>query len=377
MPTVQQNVTSDATIFGTVTQNLLSDATIQLITTQTVESDSIVLVEFTETIFSDAQITKNEPDLKLFASTAPTVEVGIESNPLVFTGVIAGEEFQHPDNPFQLFNDKGGGFESVDARDIQFRILSLELIDELQGASTGAASQTFTVAFPPVLDDDVLYPLIVRVGGIVYTRVDNLAGFGSTDEIYTFSFASGLLSFGDGVTGKIPPATQNITVTYSPNVKDFGSEVASQDWFGVQSSGIISNPVIVDLERQTSDTDTTVTVSHTPLIAVVGVFLNSDPNRLGTNFFTSGTFDGISGEITLGTALPSATEDVLIDYEYEIEDDAETTFSLIGQEIVHLFENPIPSNNAKLLNLSITPPTSASPSGILNIRFRIRVSFKG
>lgn len=377
MPTVQQNVTSDANIFGSVEQTILSDATIELITSQNIDADSIIKTVSTETLLSDAIITKNEPDLKLFASTAPSVEVGTVGNPLVFTGVIAGEEFQHPNNPFHLFNDKDGAFESVDARDIQFRILSLELIDELQGASNGAANQIFTVAFSPVLEDDTLYPLIVKVGGLIYTRVDNFAGFGSTDEIYTFNFATGLLTFGDDITGKIPPTTQNITVTYSPNTVDFGSEVSAQDWFGVQSSGIINNPVTVDLERQTSDTDTTVTVSHTPLVSVVGVFLNNDPNRLGTNFFTGGAFDGVSGEITLGTALPSAIEDVLIDYEYEIEDDAETTFSLIGQQITHQFENPIPSNNAKLLNLSITPPFSASPTGILNLRFRIRVSFKG
>lgn len=377
MPPVQQNVTSDANILGTITQTILSDTIIQLITTQTVDADSIILVESTEALISDSIITKNQPDLKLFASTAPTVEVGTADNPLVFTGVLAGEEFQHPDNPFNLFNDKGGGLESVDARDIQFRILSFELVDELQGASDGLANQTFTVAFPPVLEDNTLYPLIVKVGGLIYTRVDDLAGFGFSDEIYTFNFATGLLTFGDGITGKIPPFSQNITITYSPNVVDFGSETASQDWFGVQSNGIINNPVIVDLERQTSDTATTVTTAHFPLVSVVGVFLNSDPNRLGTNFFTTGSFDGISGEITLGTALPSAIEDVLIDYEYEIEDDAETTFSLIGQEITHEFENPIPSNNAKLLSFSITPPVSSSSTGILNIRFRIRVSFKG
>lgn len=377
MPPIQQNVTSDANIVGTVTQSITSDATIQIITTQTIDADSVFKVVFTKTVFSDAIITKNEPDLKLFASTAPSVEVGTADNPLVFTGVIAGEEFQHPDNPFQLFNDKGGGFESVDARDILFRILSLELVDELQGASDGLASQTFTVAFPPILEDDTLYPLIVTVGGIIYTRVNDFAGFGSADEIYTFNFATGLLTFGDGLTGKIPPFSQNITVTYSPNVVDFGSEVAEQDWFGVQSSGVINNPVTVDLERQASDTATTVTAVHTPIVSVVGVFLNNDPNRLGTNFFTGGSFDAQSGDITLGTALPSATEDVLIDYEYEIDDDAETTFSLIGQEITHQFENPLPSNNAKLLNLSITPPTNTSPTGILNIRFRIRVTFKG
>lgn len=377
MPTTSQIITSDTTIFGTPEQTILSDATIQLITSQLLLSDSIIKVEVTNTLDSDAIITKNEPELKLFASTAPSIEVGISDNPLVFSGVLAGEEFQHPDNPFQLFNDKGGSLQSVDARDVEFRILALELIDELQGVSTGGANQTFTVAFPPVFDDETLYPLVVKVGGIIYTRVDTLAGSGAADEVYTFNFSTGLLTFGDNLTGKIPPVGQNITVTYSPDTTDFGSEIAQQNWFSVQSSGVINNPVTVDLERQTSDTTLTVTVAHTPIVSVVGVFLNSDPNRLGTNFFTGGSFNSSTGEVTLGTPLPSATEDVLIDYTYEIADDAESDFTTIGQATTHQFENPIPTNNAKLLNISLTPPANASPSGFVDIKFRIRVSFKG
>lgn len=363
---------------ATTTQTIFSDAVIPTPTTKTIPSDTIILVEQEKTLFSDVVINRNEPQLKLFASTAPTVEVGTASNPIVFSGVIAGEEFQHPDNPFFLFNDKGTVLDSTDAREVNFKILALEQVSETVGTSDGSTNQTFTVAFTPVINEEVNYPLVTTVGGVIWTRVDSLAGFGASDEIYTFNFTTGTITFGDNITGKVPPISNVILITYTPDLKDFGSEIASLDWFGVQSNGIINNAVLVALERQTSSDANTVTAGHTPLVAVTGVFLNSDPNRLGTNFFLpGGTFTASTGDITLGTALPSANEEVLIDYSYEIDDDTEPDFSDIGQDTDHTFDNPIPQNNAKKLNFRLVPPVSTSPSGVMDLRFRLSISFKG
>jgi len=388
-----QTIDSDATIFAEVTQTILSDASIAVTTTQNIESDSnvlgtttqaiasnsVVLLEVEETILSDAIITRNEPELKLFASTTPATEVGIASNPIVFSGVIAGEEFEHPDNPFFLFNDKDGALQSVDANDINFRVLSFQLENEVVGTSDGSNNQFFTVAFPPVTDNDIDYPLIVKVGATIFSRVDSLATAGASDEVYEFNFTTGTVTFGDNITGKVPPISSVITITYTPDTKDFGAEVSTLDWLGVQSNGVITNDVTVNLERQVSNSATTVIAAHAPNItAVTGVFLNTDPNRLGTNFFLpSGAFNAETGEIILGTSLPSATETVLIDYTYEIFDDAEGDFTQIGQDNDHTFENVIPSNNAKKIFLRIVAPASTSPSGLMDLKFKIRVSFSG
>lgn len=392
MPTVDQIILSDAFVGIETTQTVLSDATILISSEQTIDSDALLLITTQKTIgassivkiipeqliLSDTTIRRNNPQLKLFSAAAPNTEIGTATNPIVFSGVLAGELQFHPDNPFSLFNDRGGIFESVDARDVTMQVLAIEFVDELLANSDGTPNQTYTVAFPAVFEDPIVYPLITRVGGVIYNLLDTLVGALSTDEVFTFNFSTGQITFGDGVTGKIPPIAQNITITYASNTIDFGAEIIDEEWFGVQSSGIVTNPVTVELERQTSDDEDTVTIAHTPVVAVTGVFLNTDPNRLGTNFFfPSGTFNATTGRIALGTSLPEAETSVLVDYSYEIKDDAETGTTQIGQNSPHTFENPIPSNNAKQLTFSITPPITTSPSGITDLRFRIRITFKG
>lgn len=51
-------------------------------------------------------------------------------------------------------------------------------------------------------------------------------------------------------------------------------------------------------------------------ITITGVYLSTDVNRSGTNYFTSGSFDPVTGEITLGSALPSADELVVVDLSF-------------------------------------------------------------
>ena len=60
---------------------------------------------------------------------------------------------------------------------------------------------------------------------------------------------------------------------------------------------------------------------------------------------------------------------------YQILDDVEPTATQVGEGVKHAFSNPIPSNNAKKLFLSLTPPASASPSGVLDIQFKIKLTF--
>jgi Tol biopolymer transport system component len=69
-------------------------------------------------------------------------------------------------------------------------------------------------------------------------------------------------------------------------------------------------------EAQTSTDANTVTVSHTPVASVSGVWLAADVENLGVNYYPGGGFDPDTGVLTLGVALPSATEPVLVDYTY-------------------------------------------------------------
>mgnify|MGYP003641691583 CR=1 FL=1 len=65
-------------------------------------------------------------------------------------------------------------------------------------------------------------------------------------------------------------------------------------------------------ERQTSTTNVSVTTSYA-INQVIGVYLAGDIERTGTNYFLPGGTH-LGSTITLGTALPSATEDVIVDY---------------------------------------------------------------
>ena len=303
------------------------------------------------------------------------VEIGIAGNPIVFSGVIAGTEFQHPNNPFYLWNDKGDLSGSVDAKNVTLSVLGLNIIDELVGLSNGSASQVFTVSYGPVVSGDTNNPVVVKVNGVIWTPVFTFTGVSSTDTVYVFDYNLGTVTFGNGLTGKIPMISSTIQVSYTPDKTEFGTEIQEFAWLGVRSSGVVSNPVTVLLERQVCSDELHVTVAHTFVTAVSGVYLATDSHRLGTNYYVGGTYNATTGNITLGTMLPALNTDVVVDYTYTIVNDAEAGFTQIGGSIKHTFLNPIPSNNAKLVSFRILAPATASPSGPLNLRFRIRLDF--
>jgi alpha-N-arabinofuranosidase len=78
--------------------------------------------------------------------------------------------------------------------------------------STGAADQSFYVAYPPV--DTSSTPSTVEVGGQAWTQVSSLASVAAGADDYTLDPTSGEISFGDGTHGAIPPAGQTITASY-------------------------------------------------------------------------------------------------------------------------------------------------------------------
>jgi hypothetical protein len=387
----QRLILSDSLVYLITQQTLLADSTIYAVTSRLINSNthvtgtsmqfitanSKVIQAISQQVLSNAYILINEPDLKLFTSAVPSVEIGTLSNPLEFSGVIAGQDFIHPDNPFYLWNDKGGIGKSTDANAIVLHVLAFEVRDEIVGYSNANPSQTFTTAFTPVVSDNAVnHPIIIKVNNVIWTNVASLLPSGMLDEVYTFDPISGLITFGDGVHGKIPPLGAIVQANYTPIDIQHGLEVEMLDWFGVRSTGVISNPVSVPLERQLSIDANTVQVVHQHLTSVVAVYLDTDPNGLGTNYYTGGTFDANLGVITLGTPLPDPKTYVFIVYSYEIADDSEPSYTQIGVISSHQFANSIPSNNAKLLYFRLSPPATANPSGPMNIYFRIRIDYQ-
>ena len=371
---IVQTIGSNTSIPGTTGQSISSDTAIKHVgVIQPIGADSLILLQPAQVITSSTIITVNEAELKLFKESDLTTEIGTSGNPLTWGTLEAGDSLVHPDSPFVLFNDKGGTLRSVDAREVTVSVVQLDILDELVGTSNGTASQTFSVAFPPALDDNDL--ITVKVNNISWTRVTSFAGFSPTDQIYTFDATTGQATFGDNLQGQIPPNGHTIKVSYIPNTILYGREAAEQLWVSVQSNGVISNPVNVSLEQNTPTDTLHVQVLHAPVSSVGGVFLLSDPNKLGTNFFTGGSFISTTGVITLGTALPN-TNDVWVEYIYTIADDLEGTFTVIGRTVKHTFAGGIPSNNGKKINFRVMPPATASPSGIGTIRFKLRIEYR-
>lgn len=64
-------------------------------------------------------------------------------------------------------------------------------------------------------------------------------------------------------------------------------------------------------EKQKSINSLTVYTQY-PIYDIIGVYLSTDPNKTGTDYFSGGSIDG--NKITLGTDLPAAYSNVLIDY---------------------------------------------------------------
>lgn len=82
--------------------------------------------------------------------------------------------------------------------------------------STGAAYQSFYVAFPPVSPGSQT----IFVGGQQWTEVSSLADAAATDDVYTIDDATGRITFGDGVHGAIPASGAQITASYESGPHD-------------------------------------------------------------------------------------------------------------------------------------------------------------
>jgi alpha-N-arabinofuranosidase len=73
--------------------------------------------------------------------------------------------------------------------------------------SDGSADQSFYVQFPPVVAGSA----IVTVNGDAWTQASSLAGQG---KAYTLDASAGIIRFGNGIDGQIPPIGARIAITY-------------------------------------------------------------------------------------------------------------------------------------------------------------------
>jgi hypothetical protein len=74
--------------------------------------------------------------------------------------------------------------------------------------------------------------------------------------------------------------------------------------------------VTLESELRTSASTTIVYTRYGQIMNVHGVWLATDPDHVGTEYYGAGSFNAYTREITLETSLPATNTDVLINYTY-------------------------------------------------------------
>jgi Baseplate J-like protein len=98
--------------------------------------------------------------------------------------------------------------------------------DETVKTSTGAPNQLYALSQVPVIKNSV----VVYVNGVQYTYVSSLIDSGMYDAVFTtLNDANGVtyVVFGDGISGRIPPAAGSIYVTYRVGAGAAGNVLAN------------------------------------------------------------------------------------------------------------------------------------------------------
>jgi len=373
-----QTITSDTDVSGTTTRTILSSTDIKNTTIRTTTSNSQIKKIQTQSLTSDCRVRVNSVVLKMYKESDLVNEIGTTINPIIFYAGLAGQTTQHPNNPFLLYNDKDGTNNSTDAKSITVEVLEMSVVDELVGTSDGSINQVFNVAYPPIIQGDPINIVRVRVDADYWSEDTSFLGHSNTDTVFVVDYTLGTITFGNNISGMAPANGKNIYVTYSPNTTRFGKEARDDGWLGIQSADVDSHSRTVLLVPSSVIDSTHIQLFHIPLInsnAIQGVWLQSDPNRLSTNYFTGGSYNDSTGIVILGTSLPGSTTIVLVDYKYKIANDGELSFTQLSRYITHTFLNPIPSTNAKKLNLQVAIPANVSPTNGVRVKFRLRITY--
>ena len=310
------------------------------------------------------------PNLEMYQSDSPTTEVGTVGNPIDFGNCLAGEDTDLSYD-LLLWNDKASVLGSEDAKTILVELLRMYLTQN--EVSDGAASQTFTATYIPVLEDVAVE---ITVDTVEWTVVSSLSGQTATATVCTFNYTTGVLTFGDGVNGAIPTTAADISIVYTPDLASHGKLVYDEQWLSIKSNGVIQNEVHVGSvtpEESTKIDDDSVQVLHYPeLTEIIGVWDNA--GKTGTNYYTSGSYDASLGVIYLGASLSATTP--YVEYKYQIKDDIQTSYSTLGLAESVSLTNRVPQNNAKRVQLKITVPSTASTEGGAYIKVVLRVYYE-
>jgi hypothetical protein len=103
-------------------------------------------------------------------------------------------------------------------------------VTDVLGTSTGGGSQAF-ITLRPDLVEGGLSSVVVDDGGgpVTWTEVDNFLSSVASDLHFTLDYDEdgyGIITFGDGTNGKIPPLNADVTATYRIGASSDGNVAA-------------------------------------------------------------------------------------------------------------------------------------------------------
>ncbi len=114
---------------------------------------------------------------------------------------------------------------------------SVTQLGEVLGASNGMPNQSFQISHAPVLPNPPVVKGVVLVdegdgnGPMLWNEVPDFSGSGRDDKVPTLDYLSGIVTFGDGVNGKIPHWLSgdgtNLETADMPNI-----QVTQYQWGG-------------------------------------------------------------------------------------------------------------------------------------------------
>ncbi|GAB3959721.1 hypothetical protein GCM10029978_007360 [Actinoallomurus acanthiterrae] len=125
-----------------------------------------------------------------------------------------------------------GGWQRQTAKDAAYQdndglFLGCDLATRRQG--TGQPNQEYRVRFAPIalpgddkgaagVGDGPIAEPVLRVAGSPWQRVGSLAGQAPDAQVYTVDKADGIVHFGDGTHGAVPPAGASLSIEYTSGV---------------------------------------------------------------------------------------------------------------------------------------------------------------
>lgn len=123
-----------------------------------------------------------------------------------------------------------GGWERQSAQSTSYQdndglFSGCDLADRQSG--TGQSNQQYRTRYRPVAlasdttaESGPIADPVLTVAGTAWTRVDDLATAGPEDTVYQLDRSGGVVRFGDGVHGAIPPAGAQLSIEYTTGRQD-------------------------------------------------------------------------------------------------------------------------------------------------------------